>query len=255
MTDAAPAPPSQPKSRHASIRVRILLALLLLSLFPLILFVTLSLYSIANAEGYIRNELIRESQKDVFRLVKVQAAIANAMLDKIEAETQMIAYFAQRLMRDPAAFSPTRSYSADEKPDDPSKATKYILAPGVSIAAARPVLDMTSNLDELFQLIKKGDPNLEYIVIGTESVVYREYPWDSDSFERFAFILDPTIAPPSSDDGILPAPLRQAFKHNGFDLSPDAALRTVDPGAAWAVLDERNDRSFNLRREEAGLAV
>src|SRR5271165_3191816 len=127
MTDAAPILPSQPKSKHASIRAKILLALLLLSLLPLILFVALSLYGITNAEGYIRTELIRESQKDMLRLVKMQASVANAMLDKIITETQMTAFSADARLRNPSASGHTRSYSVAEKPEDPTRASKYRL--------------------------------------------------------------------------------------------------------------------------------
>ena len=255
MIDASPTPPARPKSKHASIRAKILLALLCLSMFPLVLFVALSLYGVTNAEGYIRTRLIHESQRDMSRLVKVQADVADEMLDKVEAQTQMIVYFAQELMSDPAAFdrSRTRSYSTEEKPDDPSKATKYVLAPGVSLAAARPALDLTSNLDGLFESIKKGDRYLGDVYIGTESGVYRQYPWDDDPEYIFAFTLDPTIAPPS-EDGTLPESLRKAFKNNGVDVAPDAAITTVDPSNAWAVLDEQK-QTFILRRQKTGLAV
>ena len=254
MTDAAPILPSQPKSKHASIRAKILLALLLLSLLPLILFVALSLYGITNAEGYIRTELIRESQKDMLRLVKMQASVANAMLDKIITETQMTAFSADARLRNPSASGHTRSYSVAEKPEDPTRASKYLLAPGLSLAAAQPVLDLTSNLDELFYLVRKGDPNVERVYIAMEPGVIRAVPWDDDSLEKLKFRLDSTAAPPD-DGGSLPEPLRQAFKRNGFDLSPHALVRMTDPGNQWVISDDQSDRVFSLRREETGLVV
>ena len=173
MTDVTPAPPSQPNTKRRSIKTKFLVALLVLSLLPLILFVAITRSVLLDARDDVKTALIRQAHREISLQDKNQATIATAMFAQVEAETQMAAFFAQALLHNPAAFGHTRSYSTNEKPEDIAAATKYILAPGVSLAAAQPVLDLTSNLDGLFRLIAKGDPNLKKIYVGTQSGVFR----------------------------------------------------------------------------------
>ena len=255
MTDVTPALPSQPTTKRRSIKTKFLLALLTLSLLPLILFVAITRTVLVDMREDVRAALIRHAHADIGRLTRSQAIIASAILDKVEVETQMAAYFARALLRDPGAFGHTRSYSANEKPGDIATNTKYVLGPDLTMAAAQPVLDLTSNLDGLFELIAKSDPNLGYIYVGTQSGVYRQYPWDDNSRYRMVFILDPALEPPSNEGGEIPAPLRQAFEQNSVDLSPQAVVKTIDPGNQWVVSDDQREQMFSLRREKTGLAV
>jgi sigma-B regulation protein RsbU (phosphoserine phosphatase) len=255
MADVTPVLPSQPKTKRRSIKTKFLLALLALSLAPLILFVAITRSVMMDAREDVKAALIQHAHADMGRMTKNQAAIARAMLDKVEVETQMAAFFAQALLRDPAAFGHTRSYSANEKPEDIATASKYVLAPSLSRVAAQPVLDLTSNLDHLFALIAKRDPNLEEIYVGTQSGVFRQYPWDDDGLSRLAFNLDPAPADPSDEGGEIPAPLWQAFKQNGLALSPHAVVTTIDPGNQWVLSDDEREQVFSLRREKTGLAI
>jgi len=130
MTDVMPVMSFQPKTRRWSIKTKFLLALLALALAPLILFVAITRSVMMDAREDVKAALIQHAHADMGRMTGNQAAIARAMLDKVEVETQMAAFFAQALLRDPAAFGRTRSYSANEKPEDIAAATKYVLAPG-----------------------------------------------------------------------------------------------------------------------------
>jgi serine phosphatase RsbU (regulator of sigma subunit) len=255
MVDVTPALPPQPTTKRRSIKTKFLLALLSLSLLPLILFVAVTRSVMMDLREDVRAALIQHAQADIGRLASSQATIATAMLDKVEAETQMAAYFARELLRDPGAFGHTRSYSANEKPEDIATASKYVLGPGLSLAAAQPVLDLTSNLDGLFDLLAKSDPNLGYIYIGTQSGVFRQHPWDDDAQYRLVFTLDPALEPPSDEGGKIPTPLSQAFKQNHIDLSSQAVVKTIDPGNRWVVSDDERKQIFSLRREKTGVAV
>src|ERR1700730_18414102 len=155
MTDVTPVLPFRQRMKPRSIKARILLAMLSLSLLPLILFVLISRPGIVYVRDHVRSELIREAQGDLVRLAKGQAAIASAKLDKLAGETQTVAFFAQALLRNPSAFGRARSHSAAEKPDNPDAASSYTLAPGVSMAAAKPELDLSSNLDKVFAFVKE----------------------------------------------------------------------------------------------------
>ena len=229
--------------------------MLVLSLLPLILFMAITRTVMVDVREDVRAALIRHAHADIGRLTRSQAIIASAILDKVEVETQMAAFFAQALLRDPGAFGHARSYSANEKPGDIAANTKYVLGPDLSMAAAQPVLALTSNLDGLFDLIAKSDPNLGFIYIGTQSGVYRQHPWDDNSRYRLIFTLDSAVEPPSNEGAEIPAPLRQAFEQNGVDLSPQAVVKTIDPGNQWVVSDNQREQIFSLRREKTGLAV
>ena len=247
--------PFQQKTKHRSIKTKILLALLVVSLAPLILFAGLGRSAMVAMREHVRAELVRHAREDLARLAKNHAAFASAMLDKVEVETGMVAFFTEALLRDPAAFGHMRSYSAAEKPDDPAAASVYALAPGVSTAAAQPELDLTSNLDKLFVQIKKGDPNLDEIYYATQSGVFRDYPWSPQGLDSFLFVLEPEFAQPLNEGGEISGQLWQAFSENGVALSEHAMVSPIVPGSRWVIRDDEDRRIFSVRQGKIGLDV
>src|SRR5271165_2402144 len=109
MTEVTPARPSQPKLKRRSIKTKILLALLTLSLCPLILIVAINRARMADVQEYVKSQLKQEAEKDLLRAATRQASIANAMLDNVEGQTQMVAFFTEALLRNPAAFGGKRN--------------------------------------------------------------------------------------------------------------------------------------------------
>ncbi len=255
MTEVSPARPSQPKLKRRSIKTKILLALLTLSLCPLIVIVAINRARMGDVQEYVKSQLKQEADKDLLRAATRQAAIANAMLDNVEVETRMVAFFAEALLRDPAAFGHARSYSPAEKPDDPAAASVYALAPGVSMATAQPELDLTSNLDKLFVLVKKNDPNLEEIYYGTQSGVFRDFPWSPEELDSFQFTLEPAFAQLLNKGGEISGQLWQAFSENGLALSRHAMVSPIEPGGRWVIPDDNSDRIFSVRQGKTGLDV
>ena len=81
MTDVAPVLPAQPKTKRRSIKTKFLLALLALSLLPLILFAAMGYPGIV----YVQE---RMGRGDLLRLANDQAAIVSVKLDKIAAATR-----------------------------------------------------------------------------------------------------------------------------------------------------------------------
>ena len=255
MTDPTPAQPSQSTQKRRSIKTKILLALLVVSLAPLVLFAGLGRYAMNRMREHVRAELVRHAREDLAEAAKNQAAFASAMLDKVEGEARMVAFFTEALLRDPAAFGHTRSYSAAEKPDDPAAATVYALAPGVSLAAAQPELDLISNLDKLFLLIKTSDPNLEEIYYGAQSGIFRDYPWSPEEFDAFQFTIEPAFAQHLNEGGEVSAQLWQAFSDKGLALSRQAMVSPIEPGRRWVIRDDESDRVFSVRQDKTGLDV
>jgi|SRR5271165_6448837 len=255
MTDVTPVLPFQQRMKRRSIKAKILLALLSLSLLPLILFVLISHPGMVYVSEHVRSELIREAHKDLVRLAEDQATIASAILDRVAVETRMVAFFAQTLLRNPSAFGRARSYSAAEKPDDPDAASSYTLAPGISMAAAKPELDLSSNLDRLFAFVKEGDPSVELIYYGTQSGIYREYPWHNETLDSLEFTLEPAFAQYLNGGGKIPEQLWVAFTENGVALSRHAVVSTTEPGNEWVIRDGESNWIFSVRQGKNGLGV
>jgi sigma-B regulation protein RsbU (phosphoserine phosphatase) len=257
MADVMPAMPFRPKTGRWSIKTKFLLASLALALAPLILFVAITRSVMIDLREDVETALIRHAHRDIGLLDRNQAAIASGLLEKVEAETQMAAFYAEALLRDPGAYSQSRSYSANERAENIATASKYVLAPGVSLASAQSDLDLTSKLQGLFDLIAKDDPNLAEIFIGTQSGVFRVHPWKDTGLyvPKLDFTVDPALALPLDEGGKIPAPLWEAFKQNGLALSPHMMMKTIDPDNQWAVLDDEGGKVISLQREKTGLAV
>ncbi len=248
MTEVTPARPSQPKLKRRSIKTKILLALLALALLPLILFVAISHPGINYVQEHIRSELIRESQKNLVRLAEDQATIVSAKLDKVADETRTAALLVQALLRDASAFGGAGPHSVAEKPDNLVGASSYILstvAPGVSLADAKPALGLSGNLEKVFAFLKEGDPSLEQIWYGSQSGVYLEYPGHSETSDFFAFNFKPTFAQYLNAEGEIPEPLWVAFRENGLVLSRHAVVSTTEPGNRWLIRDDEKNWLFS----------
>jgi sigma-B regulation protein RsbU (phosphoserine phosphatase) len=159
------------------IRTKLFLALSILALLPLISFVLILSLGIRSLEENIERSLTNESKDDLRHLAKDQAAISNAMFDRIAAETNIMSRFASVLWSNSPSFGYRRSYSSKEKPNSIYSTSAYTLAPGVSINTVRKELELSSNMDDIFITVGTSDGNLESIYIGTESGIFREYPW------------------------------------------------------------------------------
>ena len=256
MIDVTPAQPSQSKLNRRSIKTKILLALLTLSLLPLILTVAINRARMVNVQEYVKSRLKQEAKKDLLRVATRQADIASAMLDNVEAETRMAAFFTEALLRNPAAFGGAGSYSPAGQQRD-SVGTSYILAPRVTMAAAKPELDLISHVDKLFALIAQGDSVLEAIYYGSQSGVFWEYPPEKENpWNPVEFTLDRSLAEQLNQGGKIPEPLWRAFSEHGVaPFSRDAVVSTAEPGNIWVIQDDKNYRTFSLREGKTGLNV
>src|SRR5208337_4994204 len=248
MTDVTPAPPSQPKTKRRSIKTKFLLALLALSLLPLILIVAMGYPGIV----YVQE---RMGRGDLLRFANDVSTIVGVKLDKIAAATRTAAFATQALLRNPSAFGEARSECTAEKPDSPDAACSYTLAPGVSMAAAKPVLDLSGNLAKVLALVKESDPSLEAIYYGTQSGVYLEYPWRYETLNSLEFTLERAFAQDLNGGGEIPEQMRRAFSQSGVDLSRHTVVSTTDPGNEWLIRDDDHNRIFSVRRGKTGLGV
>ena len=249
MTDVGPVLPSKPKTKRRSIKTKVLLALLVLSLLPLILFVAISRPGIAYVREYVRSEFIRVARQNLVRSAQDQAAIVSAKLDKIAEETRTAAFLAEALLRN-------RSHFAAAKPENPDAAASYLLAPGLSMAAAEPELDLFSgNLGKVFTFVKEGDPNVESIYYGTQSGIYLEFPRRNETLDSLAFTLEPAFAQYLNEGGEIPERVWRAFGESGLALSRHSVVSTTDPGNKWLIRDSEKNWIFSVQPGKSGLDV
>lgn len=234
--------------KRPSIKAKILIAELSLSLLPLVLFVAIGYPGIV----YVQE---RMGRGDLLRLAEEQATIVRIKLEKITDIMRMSAFEIQALLNNPSAFAQERSYSAAEKSANPNAAVSSTLAPGVSTAAAKPALELSTSLENVFAFVKESDPGLQSVYYGTQSGVYLEYPQRNEPPDSLEFTLDPALAETLSAAGEVSGPVRRAFSEEGLTLSPRAMISTTAPGSEWQIRNDDDNRIFSVRRGKTGLEV
>jgi len=171
---------------------KILLILLGLSLLSLSFFSAIALNNMANMGRYAlesnaslgasavsdsTDALQKQAREQLLALAIDQAAISDALFDKVESETSLVASFMADLWEKPADFPGGRTYYQDEQPDTIYTASVSVLAPGVTASAAGNDLRLMSNLDRVFIPAFQADRNLTQLYAATESGVTQLYPW------------------------------------------------------------------------------
>ena len=78
--------------RHGSIKAKILIALLVVSLLPLLLFVVISRTGMVDVRDRVKTAFIADAKEGLLQLAEDQAVIADAMLDQVDAETRLVAH-------------------------------------------------------------------------------------------------------------------------------------------------------------------
>jgi len=180
--------------RRLRITTKLLIALTGLSLCSLVLFGYLV---IANMNGLgesvlstsislgkeavddSKNALLHQSETHLLKIAHDQAALSNALLKKVEDEVTLLANFASYLWDNPTKFSPLTSYSCKQQPDNIFMASFYFLPSGVSYEDVKDDLDLSSNMDKMFSFIYNLDRNIDSLYLGTESGVFKGYPWSA----------------------------------------------------------------------------
>ena len=178
--------------RKFKITTKILLALIALSLCTLVLFgyvvITrmneLGWYALSRnvslgekAVSDSKNALIKQLKTHLLKVAQDQAALSNEFLVKVEDEVTILANFASSLWSNPLRFSGHPSYSQKEQPKSIYEASFYFLPKGVFYEDVKDDLDLSSNMDDIFSIIYNLDRNIDSLYLGTETGVFRGYPW------------------------------------------------------------------------------
>ena len=171
---------------------KILLILLGLSLLSLSFFSAIALNNMAGMGRYTlesnaslgasavsdsTDALQKQAREQLLALAIDQAAISDALFDKVESETSLVASYMADLWERPADFPGGRTYYQDEQPDTIYTASVSVLAPGVTASAVSTDLRLMSNLDRVFIPAFQANRNLTQLYAATESGITQLYPW------------------------------------------------------------------------------
>lgn len=128
--------------------------------------------------------LRRQAESDLLRTARDQASLSNSYLEKVEAETKIIATYADAIWKNPEPFrAPRRSFSMQEVPEDIQKSSVYYTIPlntAPDELQQRDIL-LSRYLEELFFAVRQDNPNLGSVFIVLESGVGRVLPWVPDA--------------------------------------------------------------------------
>jgi len=174
---------------------KILLILLGLSLLSLTFLSAVAVSNMANMGGYALESnaslgasavsdstaaLEKQAREQLLTLAIDQAVISDALFEKVESETALVAGYTADLWERPDDFPGGRIYFQDEQPDTIYTASVSALAPGVTPEAVSTDLRLLSNLNSIYIPVFQTDHNLSQLYVGTESGITQIYPWTTD---------------------------------------------------------------------------
>ena len=189
------------------IGTKILASLLLLSLISLLAFGYTALKEMKGLGNYalkgsveLGDQAVEDSilalenqaEKNLLKLAQDQAAISGTILRRIDSEVNIVAKFASNLWSSTYEMQPVRSYSQNDKPKDIYAFSVCGLASGVNrTETISKEINLSSGMDTIFISIASNNPHINTICLGTQSGIYRSYPWRAgredayDSRKRF----------------------------------------------------------------------
>jgi sigma-B regulation protein RsbU (phosphoserine phosphatase) len=128
--------------------------------------------------------LRRQAEADLLRTARDQASLSNSYLEKVEAETKIIATYADAIWKNPEPFrAPSRSFSMQEVPVDNLKSSVHYTIPlntAPDEFQRRDIL-LSRYIEELFFAVRQDNSNLGSVFIVLESGVGRVLPWVPDA--------------------------------------------------------------------------
>lgn len=125
-------------------------------------------------------EALREqARKYLIRTAVDQAAISNALFQKVESAANIIAGYTEKTWNNPSSVIDKPSYEWNQRPKSGEPQTVIRIAPGAARPKIKQDIHLSSNLDDLFQLVRENDPNIKSVYIGTKSGLQRRSPFTS----------------------------------------------------------------------------
>lgn len=175
-----------------SVKTKILLVFLLLSVSALLVTGILAFVQIGEVSRYALESsgslgdravedstaaMERDAMDSLLRLARDQAYISNIIFDRVAGEIEMMASYAASIQQDPARVRTMRFYLQDEDPPDRTLTTVLFLAPGVERDIPVDERDAAGMMTDIFIPLYTADRNLAAVYVGTDSGMSFIYPW------------------------------------------------------------------------------
>ena len=124
-----------------------------------------------------RQALMNLAEQNLLQIAQDQAALSNALLEKVENEINILARQAELIWNNRNVSEKRKSYSQNEEPPDKLKTSFYFLPEGTEYDKVKKELALSANMEDVFISIYSNDSNIDSLYLGTESGIFRGYPW------------------------------------------------------------------------------
>ena len=118
-----------------------------------------------------------QAEEHLQRLAESQAAISNALFEEIKDEINIAGNYASQLWSGPTPATFPISYDINTEPADIYSASAYFVSSGATVSPDE--INLSAWMDNIFIPTLSNNSNLLWIYIGTDSGLFRVYPWTS----------------------------------------------------------------------------
>ena len=175
-----------------SVREKILILFLSLSVISLLITSMLALVTISHIGNYAEQSLSdlgkdavndstvalkNEAQINLMRIAFDQAEITQLSFDDTAAEIEILAAQAASLQNNPPLIPLIPSFTRNSTINDPLSGTVIILAPGSTVTPLSDEYRTLAGMDDLLKGMYDADVELNSTYIATDSGIMRSYPW------------------------------------------------------------------------------
>jgi sigma-B regulation protein RsbU (phosphoserine phosphatase) len=184
--------PEISRFKGMSVREKILILFLALSLISLLITGMLAFVTISRIGNYSEQSLselgqdavndstvalINEAEINLKRLANDQAQITQLSFDDTAAEIDILAAQAVSLPNNPPFIPSTPSFTRNNSPQNPLSGTVVLIAPGSTATPQSDEYRTLAGMNDLLKAMKDADTDLKATYIATDSGILRMYPW------------------------------------------------------------------------------
>ena len=187
--------PEISRLKSLSVREKILIIFLSLSLLSLIITGLVAFVTISHLGDYSKQSLselgndavndstvalIQEAEINLMRTATDQAQITQLSFDDTAAEIDILAAQAVTLQNNPPLIPLIPSFTRNATINDPLSGTVILLAPGSTATTQSEEYITLAGMDDLLTAMKVADTDLKATYIATDSGILRMYPWTGE---------------------------------------------------------------------------
>ena len=186
--------PEKSHFKGLSVREKIVIIFLSLSLISLLITGFVALVTISDIGHYSENSstalgltafndssvaLRQEAESNLMRIAFDQAEITQLSFDDTAAEIEILAAQAVSLQNNPPLIPLIPSFTRNSAINDPFSGTVIILAPGSTATPQSDEYRTLAGMDDLLKGMYVADVELNSTYIATDSGIMRMYPWNN----------------------------------------------------------------------------